>query len=197
MTPSRVEAPRQRILDRALLLFNEKGYGATTMSDVRRAADVSNGSLYHFFPAKERLAAELYAEGFESFHGGFLDALQSSRTARSGIRATVRFHLAWIEGNAGVARFLVAEQDPGVLAAARDRVSALAVPFGAALRDWISQGVRDGQLRRLPPDLYYPLWMGPSQEASRQWLAGKFHMKLTDAERHLAAAAWQMLGVQT
>ena len=34
-------------------LFWEKGYGATSISDLLKAAEVNSGSLYHFFPGKQ------------------------------------------------------------------------------------------------------------------------------------------------
>jgi AcrR family transcriptional regulator len=36
-------------------LFLEKGYGATSVADVLRAARANSGSLYHFFPTKQDL----------------------------------------------------------------------------------------------------------------------------------------------
>ena len=34
-------------------LFWEKGYGATSIADLLKAAEVNSGSLYHFFPGKQ------------------------------------------------------------------------------------------------------------------------------------------------
>jgi TetR/AcrR family transcriptional regulator, transcriptional repressor for nem operon len=36
-------------------LFREKGYGATSVADLLKAADVNSGSLYNFFPGKQEL----------------------------------------------------------------------------------------------------------------------------------------------
>ena len=44
---------RDRLVFTALQLFAEKGYGSTSVADVRQAADVHSGSLYHFFPGKQ------------------------------------------------------------------------------------------------------------------------------------------------
>lgn len=46
---------RDRLVFAALRLFAEKGYGSTSVADVRQAADVHSGSLYHFFPGKQEL----------------------------------------------------------------------------------------------------------------------------------------------
>jgi TetR/AcrR family transcriptional repressor of nem operon len=49
---------REVILDKALELFHMKGYSATGVLDITRAAGVPKGSFYHFFESKEKLAVE-------------------------------------------------------------------------------------------------------------------------------------------
>jgi len=57
---------RDRLVFTALQLFAEKGYGSTSVADVRQAAGVHSGSLYHFFPGKQDLllaVLEAYRDG--------------------------------------------------------------------------------------------------------------------------------------
>ncbi len=57
---------RERLVFAALQLFAQKGYGSTSVADVRQAADVHSGSLYHFFPGKQDLllaVLEAYSAG--------------------------------------------------------------------------------------------------------------------------------------
>jgi AcrR family transcriptional regulator len=59
---------RQRLIDAALYLFWERGFGNTSMSDLLARADVNSGSFYHFFESKEALlkaVLELYLEALE------------------------------------------------------------------------------------------------------------------------------------
>jgi AcrR family transcriptional regulator len=46
---------RWRILEAAMHLFWEKGYGSTSIADILSRAGVNSGSLYHFFPGKQDL----------------------------------------------------------------------------------------------------------------------------------------------
>jgi TetR/AcrR family transcriptional repressor of nem operon len=46
---------RHRLLDAALGLFREKGYGATTVDQLCRAAGVTKGAFFHHFSTKETL----------------------------------------------------------------------------------------------------------------------------------------------
>ena len=63
MNPTSPSTPRQRrkqarpqeLLDAALALFVEKGFAATRSEEVARAAGVSKGTLYLYYPSKEEL----------------------------------------------------------------------------------------------------------------------------------------------
>jgi len=57
---------RNRIVLSALQLFATKGYGSTSVADVRQAADIYSGSLYHFFPGKQDLLLAV----LEAYRGG-------------------------------------------------------------------------------------------------------------------------------
>ena len=46
---------RWRILEAAMHLFREKGYGSTSVADILSRAGVNSGSLYHYFPGKQDL----------------------------------------------------------------------------------------------------------------------------------------------
>lgn len=57
---------RARLVDTAMRLFMEKGYGSTSVADVLKEAGANSGSLYHFFPGKQDLllaVLERYREG--------------------------------------------------------------------------------------------------------------------------------------
>jgi len=56
----RGDALRDKVMQTALELFSEHGYFNTSIHDIRRAADVSIGAIYHHFGNKEALAKALY-----------------------------------------------------------------------------------------------------------------------------------------
>lgn len=53
------------LLDAGAVLFAEKGYDATTMTQIAQCAGASIGSLYQFFPSKEVLAEALFSRYVE------------------------------------------------------------------------------------------------------------------------------------
>ena len=53
--PNTAPSTRDRLIQTAMKLFWEKGYGSTSVADLLQAAGVNSGSLYHFFPGKQDL----------------------------------------------------------------------------------------------------------------------------------------------
>ena len=49
------ERTRSRIVEAAAALIHERGVAATTLEDVKVAAEVSGSQMYHYFPDKNEL----------------------------------------------------------------------------------------------------------------------------------------------
>jgi AcrR family transcriptional regulator len=54
------ELTRQRIVERAAPIFNQRGYAGCSMQDVMEATGLEKGGLYRHFSSKEELAAEAF-----------------------------------------------------------------------------------------------------------------------------------------
>jgi TetR/AcrR family transcriptional repressor of nem operon len=63
---------REKILEAARILFNTKGFGATSISDLVNASGMQKGSIYFHFPGKDAIAITVLEEACNSFIG-FLD----------------------------------------------------------------------------------------------------------------------------
>ena len=53
---------RQRVLDAALEVFTQHGYGDTAVDEIARVSDTSKGGLYFHFPSKQALFLALLDE---------------------------------------------------------------------------------------------------------------------------------------
>ncbi|MDR1758482.1 MAG: TetR/AcrR family transcriptional regulator [Bacteroidales bacterium] len=58
---------RALIKEKALLLFAEKGFDATSISDIARAAGISKGLMYNYFTSKEDLLQAVWDNLTEVF----------------------------------------------------------------------------------------------------------------------------------
>jgi TetR/AcrR family transcriptional regulator, transcriptional repressor for nem operon len=54
------ESTRQRILEQAAPLFNQRGFKGCSMQDVLEATGLEKGGVYRHFSSKEELAAEVF-----------------------------------------------------------------------------------------------------------------------------------------
>ena len=64
---------RDRLVYAAMELFQEKGYGSTSIADILKKAGANSGSLYHFFPAKQDLLTAVLDAYFQGIRPMLLD----------------------------------------------------------------------------------------------------------------------------
>jgi AcrR family transcriptional regulator len=178
---------RERLLHAALTRFDAEGTLGATLDDIRREAGVSVGALYHHFPDKRALAAALYVELTERFQNGFLAELRSHPAAQDGVKAGVRYHLRWVSANRAAAAFLLSGRPEDARLRERNR------SFLGEVMAWWETHVHSGAVRALPLDAVHALWLGPAQEYSRHWVAGRGKRVPSAVAGVLADAAWQTL----
>jgi AcrR family transcriptional regulator len=61
---NRSAATRQEIIDAAVDLFTDQGYGETRLQDIVTRAHVTTGAFYYHFDSKAKLAAAIMAQGW-------------------------------------------------------------------------------------------------------------------------------------
>jgi AcrR family transcriptional regulator len=80
---------RQAIADAAKRLFLERGFDQVSVAEVARAADVSEQTVFNYFPTKE----DLVFERMDSFEHELLSAVRARPGGEPALRAFVRFIL--------------------------------------------------------------------------------------------------------
>jgi AcrR family transcriptional regulator len=91
---------RRLLSDTARALFAERGFDEVTVAEVAEAADVSEATVFNYFPTKE----DLFYSGLEAFEEGLLAAIRGRDKGESVLAAFGRFILT--------PRGLLAEGDP-------------------------------------------------------------------------------------
>jgi len=97
------EQTRQAIAQAALGLFAERGFDGVTVAEVARAAEVSEGTVFNYFPAKE----DLFYSQMENFEAALVDAVRERRAGESVLVAFTRFVLERSRGLADRADIIV------------------------------------------------------------------------------------------
>lgn len=160
---------RLRLLEAAAQVFLAQGFAATSMDQVRQAAGVSNGSLYHHFPTKAALADALYAHTLRDFHAVIAQPISGRASAQSGVKGMLRAYLAWVQANPAGARLLHELKRDGDLAAGAGEWAEANAQGFEQLRGWVQQKTQAGELRAMP----FPVWMAlvfsPAIALTRHW----------------------------
>jgi AcrR family transcriptional regulator len=183
----RQQPARDRLLAATLGTLAEQSPTAVSVEDIRRAAGVSVGALYHHFADKEALIDALYLELTRQIQAEFLSELRAHPSAEDGVKAIVRWYLRWISANRAEARVLLGHRPD------RPELRAMNRQFFREVRTWWQTHVHYGALRALPLDLIHAVWIGPAQEYSRHWLSGQPKRLPRAVADELADAAWNAL----
>ena len=75
------DSSRADILDAAARCFTERGYGATSIDDVARSLGATKGRIYHHYPSKADLFADVFRVGMEMNYAAIEPLRQSSDKA--------------------------------------------------------------------------------------------------------------------
>lgn len=162
------------------------------MEHIADEAHASIGSIYHHFGGKEEIAAAIYVAGLADYHRGLLRELRRPHEdGEHAVKGLVRNHLRWVERNAELARFLFTSRDPEVVSATGEELAQMNQLVFNAVTEWMARWIEAGEVRSLPIGLLHAVLLGPSQEWSRHWVAGRSKQTIDEAEPVLADAAWK------
>jgi AcrR family transcriptional regulator len=91
----------EEFIDSAINIIAEEGLGALTIAGLATRITAPIGSVYHRFPSRDALVAELWLNIIESFQSEWLKILQTD-----GRRATV-FCMEWVRNHPNEARVML------------------------------------------------------------------------------------------
>lgn len=186
---------RQRALVAALALFDAQGVEATTIEQVRDAAQVSIGSLYHHFGSREGLVAALYEDLLERYRSVMAAELLRHGGPRALLDGFVTTHIAWSMLNPAAARFLAEHRHHRALTEAEKRLQAGTTDFLRPLVQRLKPAIAAGILKPLPPELLLSMVIGPVQNWLRMERAGRAGLKPGTAARKLADLIWDAVAM--
>lgn len=144
-TKPRVRGGKQVVLRAAIANFTERGYHGTSMRDIARDADVTVASIYHHYPSKQEILAEIMASTLSDVIALTRNALMAAGSAPTDqldavVRAWVDFHTTrQAEALIGASELRSLER------AGRKLVVALRTEQEGLFRDIIERGVELGE----------------------------------------------------
>lgn len=172
---------RARLLAAMANVVAAKGYAATTVADVVRAAGVSRSTFYELFTSKEACFLDAYNQGVEDLIDAVREAVHDAPGDwRAQLRAGIRAYLAQLARMDHFARMYI-DEIHAVGAAALDARAQALRRFADRYHATFSQArAADPALAEPHPDALYVLCAGTEQLAAERLRAGGDVRELED-----------------
>ncbi len=180
---------REEIMKAALKLFAEKGYFNTSIADIRRQADVSTGTIYHYFKNKECIAEALLQDVFQSLSDSIAEIKIKTHHTFERLQAIVELFFALAEDAPEVMRFLVSLHHHEFLLG---KPLNLSTPF-QQLTQIMEEGIAAGELRRMDPIVANACFYGTVVQMVQWHLDGVLKRPLNRYLSDTWTAIWQSL----
>ena len=138
---------REKILITALRLFTQYGVDATPTARISREAGISTGTLFHYFPDKNSLVAQLYISIKRDLAEAIRSGYDSALPMKQRLEQCLRRYIEWGVANPEKVQFLDQfDNYPGI----RDVVMHQAYDDFVWIIDLFDTAVREGILPDLP-----------------------------------------------
>jgi AcrR family transcriptional regulator len=176
---------RERIERAAIQLFVEKGVAATSVRDVARIVDISEGALYRHFAGKDELVWEIFERHYVAFASRLESLAAAETTARGKLAAMIRGFCHAYDEDPLLFRFLLFVQH-GQLS----RLAPGAPTPVDAVHTVIAQGIASKEIPAQNPDLATALVFGIVLQPVTFTAYGRLSSSLTSMCDRLVAASW-------
>ncbi len=102
----RTDDKRERILRAAVKVFAKKGFYASRVSEIAKAAGVADGTIYLYFDGKDDLLESLFEDRMERLFTVLRAELAKHPTARARLRTLIELQLGLLEGQRELAEVI-------------------------------------------------------------------------------------------
>ena len=187
----KAEDTKVRLERAALTLFVTRGVAETTTREIAMAASIAEGTIYRYFPSKEKLAVDIFLR----HHRALAEALDEAQRPHAGLRpkieAIVRCYCEWADRDWTLFAYHLLNQHSFLVQ----------VPDGApnpvvVAHDVIAQAMKTGEIPRRNADLAAASAIGVVLQAATYKVYGRFEGPLSVHARFFADAAWAVLAVK-
>ncbi len=187
-TTLRGEALRNNVLNTALKLFSERGYFNTSVHDIRRAADVSTGAIYHHFQNKETLARSLYENLLQQMDQAIHEACTHQQGCLDKSRAIIEKMFSLTLERPRQMQFVLLAQHREYLPDEAPICSSK--PF-QAMKSVVVEGIESGEVRAMEPWVAATTMFGGALRMMNLQLDGVLERPLTDYLDDVVDCAWR------
>ena len=145
------EHTKELIIEKALPIFNTKGYNAASISDITAATGITKGAIYGNFKNKDEVATAAFERGVEIVAGALAKRVRAEKTAPNKLIAIMDFYEEYlndppIPGGCPVLNSSIEADDN--LPFLRSRVIRSIALLKGSVMKIINRGIMEGQVKR-------------------------------------------------
>ena len=163
---------RERILRAAIKVFARKGFYATRVSEIAKAAGVADGTIYLYFDSKDDVLVRIFEDRITKLLDVLRDEIAQGRSVDERLHRIVQLQLGLLEGQRDLAEVITVNlrQSSRLL---KQYATPLFVQYLELLAGVIAEGQREGVLRKdaHPRILARALW-GALDGVALTWALG-------------------------
>lgn len=145
---SKGENTRQRIVETAAPLFNQRGFSGCSMQDVMESTGLQKGGLYRHFASKEELAAEAFRHSLAQATKLRLEHIDASLSAPERLKEAIRHFVekpSPVPGGCPILNTAVDADDGNPVL--RDLVREGLAAWKGRIEGVVREGIAAGQMR--------------------------------------------------
>jgi TetR/AcrR family fatty acid metabolism transcriptional regulator len=164
---------RERILDAAVRVFARKGFYATRVSEVAKAAGVADGTIYLYFESKEHLLVSLFEDRVQRLLAYLETELPRVATASRKLQRIIELQLGLLEGERDLAEVvtIILRQSTRLM---KERAAPKFTAYLDVIAGVIAEGQATGELRAdVSPHLAARAVFGALDAIAMTWALGK------------------------
>ncbi|MFS4494744.1 TetR/AcrR family transcriptional regulator [Maribacter sp. 2308TA10-17] len=137
---------RQIIIEESAILFNSRGYSATSMKDIAEGVGVKAASLYNHISSKQEILSVLLLTIANKFYDGIKDVNNSSYSFKDKLREIIRMHIRVATENQNITALITQDwkhlEEPDLSKFIEIRTS-----YQQIFTEVIKQGMDSGELK--------------------------------------------------
>jgi AcrR family transcriptional regulator len=179
---------KARVERAALSLFVARGVAETTTREIAMAASIAEGTIYRYFPSKERLALDLFLRHHKALAEALDDAQRVATGLRAKIAAIVRAYCALADSDWTLFAYRLLNQHAFLSQAPSGTPDPLAVVHEA-----IGEAMDRGEIPRRDANLAAAATIGVVEHVATCKVNGRFTGDLSAHVPFLVEAAWAVL----
>jgi len=185
ISPQRMQDRYDAILDAAKAIFADKGFEATSIADIARAAEISDGLVYRYFRNKRELLFEVLRKFYERILLDLETQVFKRDSFAARLETLIRRHLEVFVSDTDLCRLFISE-----VRTASDyqgsSIQELNRLYTSVLIRIVKNAVRTGEVRSdVNPRLLRDVIFGAIEHLAWRHVNGKGQLRVTQTARDL------------